>query len=472
MMKAESATRVALSAIAGLALAGTSAQAIDFGKANPLTWFKEKESAVPSTTEKQSQEAAAQAILRDAKTAQSTGDGGKAQSLYKDIVTRYRFTDAASNAQFEYAVLVRSEGKLQAAYDAFQKFINDYRQNSLFNDAIQQQFEIAEEARSGKKEAKLLMIPMKTDRSATIKMYQGVISNSPYGKYAPYAQFAIGEVYQDDGDKANANIAFQTVVENYPNTKLSSEAQFRIGAISSAAARKSQDSANLTDTRDALETYKATNPTGERTSEAESLLGQVNEAQAEQSLEIAKFYEATGKPKAAAIYYNEAIKFGSAESALVAREKLAALAAAYPEEMKANTAIADADYTIPAAVNLKSRDDYAGPPAPLVAKMGRKPEMRVEQDDFKPIPLKEPDLPTRPASQPQPGMLLPPAEGDKPMLLPVPAAPGATPSAPAPLAPPVPPAPTEKAPETPAAPEAPAPETAPSTPAAPAPASN
>lgn len=118
-------------------------------------------------------------------------------------------------------------------------------------------------------------------------------------------------------------------------------------------------------------------------------------------------------------------------------------------------------YVVPAAVNTKNRDEYAGPPAPVVAKLNSKPSMRVEPDSFKPIPLTEPDLPTRPNAPTSPGTLLPPAEGDKPLLLPVPPSPGAP--MPAPQSLPVPPAPdatkpAEEAKPAPApAPEAPKP---------------
>ena len=423
-MNSKPVLRAALAAASVAMLAAPDARAIDFGKANPLGWFKEKEAVVPSAPERSIQEGAAEAMMRDAKTAASTGNTARAQGLYKDIVSRYRFTNTAASAQFEYALLVRRSGKLQDAYDAFQKFLDDYRQSARFNDAIQQQFEIAEEAKAGKKQPSLLMIPMKLDRSDLVKLYQGVIRNSPYGKYAPYAQFAIGEVYQDDGDKPAANAAYQTVVDNYPNTKLASEAQFRIGAISSAAARKTQDASNLTTTLDALETYKATNPGGERVKEAEGLITEGRAAQSANSLEIARFYEKSGKIKAAAIYYNEAMKMGSADTAAEAQRRLAQLASAHPEEVKQNTAIVDTDYTVPAAVNLKNREDYAGPPAPVVAKLSQKPSMRVEQDSFRPIPLKEPDLPTRESAPTAPGTLLPPADGtEKPLLLPVPASP-------------------------------------------------
>ncbi|CAN5790018.1 hypothetical protein BH11VER1_BH11VER1_23570 [soil metagenome] len=431
-MKVHSTLRVVLT-VSSLALCVSSSYAIDFGKANPLKWFKEKEQNVPTSSEKQTQEATAAGLLRDAKTALSTGDTGKAQGIYKELVGRYRFTDAAAEAQFEYSKILRTNGKLLDSYEGFQKFINDYRQSPRFNEALQQQFEIAEEAKAGKKQPTLMLIPMKLDKSELVKLYQGVIKNSPYGKYAPFAQFAIGEVYQDDGDKAMANASYQAVVDNYPNTKLASEAQFRIGAISSAAARRTQDASNLSVTRDALETYKLTNPGGDRSGEAESLINEVNETESLRSLEIAKFYEKSSKPKAAAIYYNEALKYGSPESSVQARERLSALAAAYPEEMKENTAIENTDYTIPAAVNLKNNRDYAGPPAPIVAKMGRKSEMRVEQDNFKPIPLKEPELPTRPNVAPAPGMILPPANDPK-TLLPIPPTPENLPVPPTPEA--------------------------------------
>jgi outer membrane protein assembly factor BamD (BamD/ComL family) len=439
-MNSKPVLRATIAAASVALLAAPDARALDLGKANPLNWFDKKDETVPSAPERQVQEGAAEAMLRDAKTAASTGNTGRATSIYKDVVSRYRFTNAAANAQFELAVLQRRSGKLQDSYDSFQKFITDYRQSARFDEAVQQQFEIAEEAKAGKKEPRLLMIPMKMDKSDLVKLYQGVIRNSPYGKYAPYAQFAIGEVYQDDGDKPMANQAYQMVVDNYPNTKLASEAQFRIGAISSAAARNSQDASNLGTALDAMETYKALNPAGERVQEADSLISEGRAAQSANALSIAKFYEKAGKPKAAAIYYSEAMQTGGGETVAEAQRRLAALAASNPEDVKQSGVSSGEGYVVPAVVNTKNRDEYAGPPAPVVAKLNSKPSMRVEPDNFKPIPLTEPDLPTREGQAPTaPGTLLPPAEGDKPLLLPVPPSPGAP--MPAPQSLPVPPAP-------------------------------
>ncbi len=428
-MKVPSLPSIACAVTAAILVTAPGSHAADLGKANPLNWFKSKEESAPDNRQKLDQEAAASSMMRDAKTALSTGNNARAQDIYKSVAKQFPFTSAAAEAQFEYARLLHTGGKLQDSFDAFQAFITKYRQSQLFANAVQEQFEIAEEARSGKKSDRVfLVIPSKIGSNDILKMYQGIIKNAPYSKYAVLSQFAIGEVYQDKGEKLAADAAFQAVVDNYPNTKQASEAQFRIGAINSSAARRTQDSSNIVKASDALEVYKATHPTGERIGEVEAMKQQTSEISAARSLEIAKFYEKSGKPKAAAIYYNEALKMGAADSSLKARERLAALSASHPEEMKDNSALGETDFTVPAAMNLKNRAEYAGPPAPELAKLGQKPKMRVEKDDFTPIPLKEPELPTRPTLAPAPGMLIPPAPGNKTggAQLPIPPAPGMT----------------------------------------------
>ncbi|MBL9117793.1 MAG: outer membrane protein assembly factor BamD [Verrucomicrobiaceae bacterium] len=404
--------------------------------------FKKPQKKVPAPAELNSQEAEASAQLQEAR---ARGDKGALRS----IAERYPFTKAAAEAAYEYASLLRQSGKLEDAFDAFQKFITDYRTSPRFDEAVQQQYEIAEEARGGKKQRSFVIVPMKLGTEATVKMYRQIIANAPYGRFASMAQFSMGEVYQDKGDKSAAVAAYQLVVDNYPASKEASEAQFRIGAISNVAAKRTQDGENLNETRDALNSYMATNPQGERASEALALLSQVDENEAGRSLEIGKFYERIGKPKAAAIYYNEALRFGSAESSQEARERLEVISAEFPEAIAETKVDPSTNFTRPGAMDLRGRDDYAGPPSPDLAKLSEKPKMR--QEGFAPIPMQEPALPVRaggteagPANSllpPPPGA--PPAPGktgESSLLLPVPS----TPATPAPPPPPPPPAEAEK----------------------------
>lgn len=402
--------------------------------------FGKKDRVAPQANERAAQEAAAAELLAKGRVAHEAGRIGRAQGIYQSVVKQYPFTPSGAEAAYQNAVIVRNTGKMDDAFDAFQNFLKDHRDSPRFNEAIEKQFEIAEEAKGGKRQRGLLMIPMKMNTSDVIGFYEKIIRNAPYGKYAPLAQFNIGEIYQDQKEKSKAVTAYQRVVESYPGTSQASEAQFRIGSISNIAAQRSEDASNLLTARDALRTYIASNPAGERKQETEQILAQVNTAEANQSLTIARFYKRIGKTKAAAIYLNEALKFGSPEVSAEARTLLGELAAADP------AGVADAkkgpgqDYTALTAQNLKTRDDYVGPLAPELVRLSQKPKMRTGDDSFMPIPLQEPTLPLRPgATAPGAGSLLPPVpETEKPALLPVPPAPGGG-------APPVPPPPPASA---------------------------
>lgn len=385
-----------------------------------LGLFGKKDKTVPAADERAAQEAQATALLSQGQAAQREGRTGKAQSIYASIARQFPFTTAAAEAAYSSALITRSNSGVSAAFDAFQKFIDDHRASPRFNDAVQQQFELAEEARSGRRHRALLVIPVKMGGDDVVKLYQQIIKNAPFGKLAPIAQFNIAEIYQDMGEKDKSVLAYQTVVDNYPTTKQAREAQFRIGSISSVAASRSEDKSNLIATRDALTSYMTANPKGERSSEAEMILRSVNAAEASQSLEIAKFYEKLGKTKAAAIYYNEALKYGAPEASKEARERIAELAAKDPEAVAAaQKGQPDQDYTLPGARDLKSRQDYVGPLAPELQRLGERPRMRAGDDSFLPIPLEEPALPTIPGvNPPSQGTLLPAMEERKPAILP------------------------------------------------------
>jgi FimV-like protein len=412
-----------------------------------------KDHVVPVDSERESQELAAANVLANARQAENAGRTSKAQSLYQSIVKRYPFTKSAGEASFQNAVIIRHNGKMDAAFDAFQNFIQGYRDNPHFEAAIEKEYEIAEEAKGGKKQRGLLMISMKLNSSDVIKFYEKIIKNAPFGKYAPLSQFSIAEIYQDLKDKDKAVLAYQKVVENYPNTSQAAEAQFRIGSISNIAAQRSEDASNLLAARDALRTYIATHPGGDRKQETELILHQVNTAEANKSLTVAKFYQRMGKTKSAAIYLNEALKFGSPDISAQARTMLAQLAATDPDGVASVKKGPGQDYTALTAENLKTRDDYVGPLAPELNRLSQKPKMRTGDDTFSPIPLNEPNMPLRPgAGGPSTGLLPDVPESEKPNLPPVPAAPKGPsvqmlppPSSDAPL-PPVPPVPAVRKP--------------------------
>lgn len=383
-----------------------------------LGFLKKKEPVAPETAERATMEREAQQILDQARAAQSAGNLSKAKSLYASLTRQYPFSRAAGEAAYTKALLLKESGaSLQSSFDAFQEFIERHRSSPRFEDAIRQQFEIAEMAKGGRKERSLILIRFKLGGDTVAGMFEKIIQNAPYGKLAPLAQFNIGEVYQDSGDKEKSVAAYQLTVENYPNTKQADEAQFRIGSINSVAAKRSEDKSNLTAARDALTTYVEINPTGQRSAEAKRGLQQINAVEATQSLSVAKFYVRMGKPKAAAIYLNEALRYGDSAISQEARQLLSSLAADEPQAVaEVRKKQPDQDYTLEGDKNLKGRDDFVGPSLPELKELTRKPAMRAGNDKFLPLPGTDPLIPgsAKPANT-APGGLLPlPADGTKP----------------------------------------------------------
>jgi len=400
--------------------------------------FGKKGKVAPTADERVIQEQAATQWLAEGLAAQQAGKTGRATGYYEKIVKQYPFTQAAAEAAYQRAVIIRhTENDLEEAFTAFQEFIENHRQSPRFAEAVERQYEIAEEAKGGKKQRSLILLPMKMNPSDILEFYEKIIANAPYGKFAALSQFSIAEIHQDTNEKDKAVLAYQKVVDDYPGTSQASEAQFRIASISNVAAQRSEDASNLTATRDALKSYMAANPVGERKQEAEQILRQVNTAEASQSLSIAKFYRTQKKTVAAAMYLNEAIKFGSPEVSAEARGILAELAAEDPDGVsQSRRGQPEQDFTKLASKDLKSRPDYVGPMAPELARLAEKPRMRSGNDSFMPIPLTEPALPLQPGAPAQaPGSLLPALpQMEKPALLPVPPqpAPAGSPGPPVP----------------------------------------
>ena len=142
-MRVTAFSRFAAAGVAILFLGSATTPAMAF-----LDFLKKKPNArAPGTSELQAQEAAATALFSQAQTS-----GSKASGIYDDILKRYPLTNTAAEAAYAKALLVRQGGKLKDAFAAFQKLVDSYRQSARFSDAVQQQYEIAEEAKGGKKE--------------------------------------------------------------------------------------------------------------------------------------------------------------------------------------------------------------------------------------------------------------------------------------------------------------------------------
>ncbi|CAN5268522.1 hypothetical protein BH23VER1_BH23VER1_13020 [soil metagenome] len=359
--------------------------------------FNDDLKEAPSSSELQAQEAAAAQMVREAQAAESAGNAGRARKTYEKVVKEYPLTNSAGIAQFRAGALLEEEGKISSAFEAYQRFVDSYRQSAQFGEALQRQYDIAQSAKDGQK-VRWLGIPRKLDTSRIVEMFESVIKNAPRTELARQSQFAIGEVYEENKDISLATAAYQKLVDDFPESAEAGKAQLAIAEMNfGEVERGTHDGGRVQRARESAEDFLLVNPEGEERGSAMEILEQLDATDAKEAYEVAKFYEKQGNLKAAAIYYSEILKAPASEFFPEARERLADIAAEEPEAVRKapDVAIARNDLVVPAESDVKNRADYLGPPAPATRRLADRPKMRAT-GGAPLFPVEEPDLPIQP----------------------------------------------------------------------------
>ena len=376
---------------AALLVAAGSAQAFP----NP---FKRKQpESAPAPTELRVAEMDAGDLLRQAQDQDAAGKSSAAASSYKRIVERYPLTSFAPMAQFRLASTYEREGKFSKAFTTYQELVDTYKQSPQFSEAIDRQIAIATQSRT-EKLGSFLGIPKKLDRSEQLEMFEKIMGNAPRGRRAAEAQFEIAKIHEEDNAADLAISAYRKVVDDYPSSPFATEAQAKVAkGFVGKVTDGSRDASNLVRASNAADDAAGLFP---RTSapDLSSTRIQVDEIAAGNAWKTGLFYEKKGNYRAALLYFSDVLRSPGSPHFAEAKERISAMSAKDPNLMTSLPAISVSpqDLAVRAAVDLKTKPGYFGPPPPpaKVASVIRKPKLRNSGDQIPITPLEEPDLPT------------------------------------------------------------------------------
>jgi outer membrane protein assembly factor BamD len=334
---------------------------------------------------------------------EAAGETGKAFNAYRALVKNFAQSALAPKAQRKVAMLLESHGDYDKAFDAYSVYLTKYPKGDDFDAVVEAQFKIAKMFLEGQKR-KVLGVPLAPSMVRAQEMFEGILKRAPYSKFAALAQFNLGQCLEKQGKYPEAIGSYQTVVTKYPHDELADDAQYQIGYVMLREAREgSYDAASQQKAREAFEDFISRYPNSEKVPQARENMKSLEGGATKGALDIAKFYEKTGKYKAAVIYYNEVLKNqpDSPESA-VAKARIDHLKQQYGEDaLKAgpekteNGARATERRKLQAKIDTASRPDFAGPPVvvPDVDTGPAKPKLRTSPDGLAPVPTVEPPLP-------------------------------------------------------------------------------
>lgn len=246
---------------------------------------------------------------------------------YQQVVRNHPFSKKAADAQFQVAQLLKKKGDYNGAFKAYTYLLKKYPETSHFEEAVAEQIKIANAYLQGRK-IKVLGVPAFSAVERSQEMYETVLSNAPYSKYAALTQFNLGLSLERQGKTTEAVAAYQRLIDKYPTSSICDDALYQIGYVymSLGMGKSSQDLSALKEGQNNFEDFLIQYPNSEKLLQARDNINAMMTRESTDTLRIARFYDFSKDYKASAVYYNEVIrKFPQTSNAAIAKARLAEL---------------------------------------------------------------------------------------------------------------------------------------------------
>jgi outer membrane protein assembly factor BamD len=239
---------------------------------------------------------------------EAQGERDNALKAYKALLRRWPLSFFAPEAQYRLGKILEDEADFYNAFQAFQKMVTKYPSSEYFEQALNEQYRIANLYLAGEPQ-RIWKIPVGPSMDKTVDMYERIIKNAPYGTYAPQCQFNIGLARENQRKFTDAVDAYQKVLDNYPSSPVASNAQYQIGyAWMRSTISGDYDLGATKKAVDAFQDYLVRYPTSDKAEQAQENIQKLGQKQTQGAFEVAKFYETQHESRAAFIYYNEVLR--------------------------------------------------------------------------------------------------------------------------------------------------------------------
>jgi outer membrane protein assembly factor BamD len=265
----------------------------------------------------------AKAALQIARTMEAKEAWKDALVGYRTIVRRWPLSSSAGEAAFKMGLMNERMGEFWPAYKAYQDVIKKYAGSQYFDLAIERQYNIGNLYLAGEPQ-RIWKIPLLPSMEKTAEIFEAVIKNAPYGKYAPASQFKIGLAMERQKKWNEAIGAYNKLLDRYPMSDYADDAQYQIGyAWYQASSQPDYDQSAAQKSIEAFQDFTVRYPNSEKNRQASEYITELSTRRVQGAMNIARFYETQKNYKAAIIYYSEVVQQDPDSSqAVEAKQKL------------------------------------------------------------------------------------------------------------------------------------------------------
>lgn len=308
---------------------------------------------------------------------ESQGDYKRAGASYRLVVRRFPRADIAARAQYKSGQMFERTGDLQRAFDEYQGLVEKYPRSPDFEPALQAEYNIGKAYLDGKR-VTVYGVPTLPSMTKAQAMFEKIVRNAPYSRFAPLAQYGIGQALEKMGAITPAINAYQQVVDRYPNSDVADSAMYQIGYVYFRASRETgYDQTAAVRSQEAFEDFLLKYPNSDKAPQARDNLRALQGRKTLDAYNIARFYDKQRNYKAAYTYYNEVVQQQpESQQAERAKERMDQLRTKVGDDaLKIGTEKPQVGQVAaqPAGragkrplpqVDTASRPDFVGPPAP------------------------------------------------------------------------------------------------------------
>ncbi len=268
----------------------------------------------------------AKAALQMSRDLEAKEDWKSALAGYRTIIRRWPLSSAAGEAQFKMGLMQERMGEFWSANKSYQDVVKKYAGSQYFDLAIERQYNIGNLYLAGEPQ-RLWKIPLFPSMEKTAEIFEAVIKNAPYGKFAPASQFKIGLAHENQKKWSQAISAYNKLLDRYPKSDFADDAQYQIGyAWFQASSEPDYDQSAAEKSIEAFQDFTIRYPNSEKISQAKQYIEELTSRRIRGAINIARFYERQKNYKAAIIYYSEVVQQNpDSADATEAKQKLESL---------------------------------------------------------------------------------------------------------------------------------------------------
>jgi len=303
---------------------------------------------------------------------EQSGDWVHAGASYRMVVRRFPRSDVAAAALFNSGRMYEKQGKLEKAFSQYQGVVERYPRSDTFEAALEAEYAIGKAFLDGRR-VEVYGVPTLPSMAKAEQMFKKIVTNAPFSKIAPLAQFGIGQALEKEGSIVATTTAYQQVVDRYPNSDVVPDAMYQIGYVYLQASRATgYDETAAVRAQEAFEDFLVKFPNSPKAPQAQDNLKILQGRKSTDAFNIARFYDRQHNYKAAYVYYNEVLQQQpDSQQASRAKQRMDQIRTRMGDEaLKIGTENPQTGQTeaerrrLQAQVDTTSRPDFVGPPAP------------------------------------------------------------------------------------------------------------